>query len=123
MVRYTLVQHGRMYYTYVKYAPVRKYRREFRHKFYDERVPSKQRIHNLVNKLRRGLLTLSGQMSIYNRNRYSSAMDKCRYMIEIVSFAVLRSYFIRTLVVGTVCYTNVFRNGFPPSSCHLEVIV
>jgi hypothetical protein len=61
-------------------------------------------------------LTLSGQMSICNRNRYSSAMDKCRYMIESVSFAVLRSYFVHISLFGTVCYTNVFRNVFflPP---------
>jgi hypothetical protein len=41
-----------MYDTYVKYGSARKFRR----KFYDERFPSRQTIHNLVNKLRTGLL-------------------------------------------------------------------
>jgi hypothetical protein len=70
-------------------------------------------------------LALSGHMSIiqYNRNCYFSAMDKCRYMIESVSFAVLQSYFDHTSLVGTVCYTNVFMNVLSASSCHLEVIV
>jgi hypothetical protein len=62
------------------------------------------------------LLILSGQMSIHNRSQYSSAMDKCQYMIESVSFTVLWSYFVHTSLVGTVCYTNVFRNVFSASS-------
>jgi hypothetical protein len=68
-------------------------------------------------------LTLSGQLLIYNRNRYPSAMDKCWYMINRVYFAVLRSYFVHTSLVGTVCYTNVFRVVFSASSCHLEAMV
>jgi hypothetical protein len=44
-------------------------------------------------------------------------------MIESVSFAVLRSYLVHTSLVGTVCYTNVFRNVLSASSYHLEVIV
>jgi hypothetical protein len=38
--------------TYVKYGSAEKCRRKFRRKFRDERVPSRQTIHNLVNKLR-----------------------------------------------------------------------
>jgi hypothetical protein len=68
-------------------------------------------------------LTLSGQMSIHNRNWYSSTMVKGRYMIESVSFMVLWSYFVHTSLVGTVCYKNVFRNVLSASSSHLEVIV
>jgi NifU-like protein involved in Fe-S cluster formation len=36
----------------MKYRSARKYQRNFQHKFYDERVPSRQTIPNLVNKLR-----------------------------------------------------------------------
>jgi hypothetical protein len=44
-----------LYDTY-KYWSARKCRRKCRRKFRDEKVPSKQTIHNLVNKLRTGLL-------------------------------------------------------------------
>jgi hypothetical protein len=58
MVRYTLEQRVFLYDTYVKYGPAGKCRRKFRRKFRDERVPSRQKIHNVVNKLRTtGLLT------------------------------------------------------------------
>jgi hypothetical protein len=36
----------------VKYGTAGKCRRKFRRKFRDERVPSRQKIHNLANKLR-----------------------------------------------------------------------
>jgi transposase len=36
----------------VKYGSAGKCRRKFRRKFRDERVPSRQKIHNLANKLR-----------------------------------------------------------------------
>jgi hypothetical protein len=52
MVRCTLEQRVFLYDTYVKYASSGKCRRKFRRKFHDERVPSRQIIHNLVNKLR-----------------------------------------------------------------------
>jgi hypothetical protein len=48
MVRYTLEQREFMYDIYVKYGSARKCRCKFR----DERVPSRQTIHNFVNKLR-----------------------------------------------------------------------
>jgi Fe2+ transport system protein FeoA len=48
MVRYTLEQRVFLYDTYVKYGSAGKCRRKFR----GERVPSRQTIHNLVNKLR-----------------------------------------------------------------------
>jgi transposase len=51
MVRYTLEQRVFLYDTYVKYGSSGKCERKFR-KFRDERVPSRQTIHNLVNKLR-----------------------------------------------------------------------
>jgi hypothetical protein len=51
-VRYNLEQCVFPYDTYVKYVPATKCRRKFRRKFRDERVPSTQTIHNLVNKLR-----------------------------------------------------------------------
>jgi hypothetical protein len=57
MVRYTLEQHVFLYDSYVKYRSAGKCMWKFRHKFHDKRVPSRQTIHNLVNKLRKmGLL-------------------------------------------------------------------
>jgi hypothetical protein len=52
MARYTLEQHVFMYDSYVKYGFIRKCERKFRREFHDEKVPSRQTIHNLVNKLR-----------------------------------------------------------------------
>jgi hypothetical protein len=49
-VRYTLEQRVFLYDTYVKYASARKCRRKFRRKFRDERVPSRQAIHSLMDK-------------------------------------------------------------------------
>jgi hypothetical protein len=51
MVRNTLEQRLFLYETYVKYGSAGKCWQKFR----DERVPSRQTIHNLVNKLRTGL--------------------------------------------------------------------
>jgi thioesterase domain-containing protein len=51
MVRDALEQRVFLYDTYLKYGSAGKCRRKFRHKFRDERVPSRQSIHNLVNKL------------------------------------------------------------------------
>jgi hypothetical protein len=56
MVRYTLEQRVFVYDTYVKYGSAGKCRRKFRRKFHGERVPSRQTIHHLVNKLRTGFL-------------------------------------------------------------------
>jgi hypothetical protein len=56
MVRYTLKQYEFLYDIYVKYGSARKCWRKFRRKFRDERVPSRQTIHNLVSKFRTGLL-------------------------------------------------------------------
>jgi hypothetical protein len=50
MVRYTLEKSAFLYDTYVKYGSAGKC------KFRGERVPSRQTIHNLVNKLRTGFL-------------------------------------------------------------------
>jgi hypothetical protein len=52
MVRCTSQQRVFLYDTYVKYGSAGKCRRKFRRKFRDERVPSRQTFHNLVNKLR-----------------------------------------------------------------------
>jgi hypothetical protein len=51
-MQYTLEQRIFLYDTYVKYGSARKWW----HKFRDERVPRRQTIHNLVNKLWTGLL-------------------------------------------------------------------
>lgn len=45
----------------MKYGSAGKCQRKFRRKFCDKRVPSRQTIHNLVNKLRTGLLTYKKQ--------------------------------------------------------------
>jgi hypothetical protein len=55
---YTLEQCVILYDTYVKYRSAKKCRLKFHHKFFYERVPSRQTIHNLVKKFRStGLLT------------------------------------------------------------------
>jgi hypothetical protein len=51
MVRYTSEQLVFLYDPFVKYGSAEKCRRKFRRKVRDGRVPSKQTIHNLVNKL------------------------------------------------------------------------
>jgi hypothetical protein len=50
-VRYTLEQCIFLYDTYVKYGSARKWRQKFQCEFRDERVPSRQTINSLVNKL------------------------------------------------------------------------
>jgi hypothetical protein len=52
MVRYTLEQRVFLYDTHAKYGSSGMCRRKFRRKFRDERVPSTQIIHNLVNNVR-----------------------------------------------------------------------
>jgi hypothetical protein len=52
MVRCILEQYVLLYDTYVKYGSARKCPRKFRRRFRVERVPSRQKIHNFVNKLR-----------------------------------------------------------------------
>jgi hypothetical protein len=52
MVRYTLEQLVFMYDAYVKYKSARKCQRKFQCKSRDERLLSRQTIHNLVSKLR-----------------------------------------------------------------------
>jgi transposase len=52
MVWYTSEQHLFLCDTYMKYRSTRKCWRKFQHKFCEERVPSRQTVHNLVNKLR-----------------------------------------------------------------------
>jgi hypothetical protein len=52
MVRYTFEQRVFLCDTYVKYGSAGKCRRKFRPKVRNERVPIRQTIHKLVNKLR-----------------------------------------------------------------------
>jgi hypothetical protein len=64
MVWYTLEQRVFLYDPCVKYGSAGKFRRKFRRKFCDERVPSRQTIHTFLNKLRTtGLL-------IHKKQRY-----------------------------------------------------
>jgi hypothetical protein len=71
MVQYTSEQHVFLYDTFVKYGSARKCQRKFQCKFHDERVPSRQTIHNLVNKLRSmGLLI------------HAKQKRKCRVLIK-----------------------------------------
>jgi hypothetical protein len=54
MVRYARTSQQRvfLYDTYVKYGSAGRCRRKFRRNFRDERIPSRQTVHNLVNQLR-----------------------------------------------------------------------
>jgi hypothetical protein len=52
MVRDTSEQRVILYDTYMKCASARECRGKFRRKFHDARVPSRQTLHNLANKLR-----------------------------------------------------------------------
>jgi hypothetical protein len=49
MLRYSLGQRVFLYDTYMKYEFARKWRRKFVRKFRDERTPSRQTIHTLLN--------------------------------------------------------------------------
>jgi hypothetical protein len=69
MVRYTSEQRVFLYDTYVKYGSAGKWRRKFRRKFRDERVPSGQTIHNLVNKLRTTGLLIDKKQKHKRRER------------------------------------------------------
>jgi hypothetical protein len=51
-VRYTLEQRVFLYDTYVKYGSATECWRKFRSKFCDDVLPSRQKIHNLVNEVR-----------------------------------------------------------------------
>jgi hypothetical protein len=68
-------------------------------------------------------LTLSRQMSIYNRHGDCASIDKCRYTIDSVCFMFLQSYFDHTSLIGAVYYTNIFMNVLSASFCHLDVII
>jgi hypothetical protein len=55
----------------MKYGPARKCRRKGRHKFCDEKVPSRQTVHNLVNKLKSAGLLIGKKQK-----------NKCRVLTE-----------------------------------------
>jgi hypothetical protein len=62
MVWYALKQHVFLHDTYMKYRSAGKCRRKFQRTFRDERVPSRQTVHSLVNKHRTtGLLIYKKQ--------------------------------------------------------------
>jgi hypothetical protein len=65
-VRHALEQRVILYESCVKYGSSRKRRRKFQRKFRDERVPSRQTIRNLVNKLRTTGLLIDKKTK-YNR--------------------------------------------------------
>jgi hypothetical protein len=52
MVRYTSAQRVFLYDTYIKFGSARKCRRKFHRKIRDERIPSRQSVHNFLNTLR-----------------------------------------------------------------------
>jgi hypothetical protein len=81
MVRHTSEQRVFLYDTYVKYGSAGKCRRKFRRKFLDERVSSRQTIHNLVNKLRTtGLLTDKKQK--HKRRVFTEELDDIGARLE-----------------------------------------
>jgi hypothetical protein len=81
MVRYTSEHRVFVYDTYMKYGSAGKCRRKLRRKFRDESIPSRQTIHNLVNKLsttgllsteyllRRSYVTQRPDMNIHLENQ------------------------------------------------------
>jgi hypothetical protein len=71
MVHYTSEQRIFLYDTYVKYG----YAGKCRHKFHDETVPSRQTIHNLVNKLRTMGLLLDMKKNLKRRELTEKLYD------------------------------------------------
>jgi hypothetical protein len=85
MVRYTLEQHVFLYVSYVKYRSARKRRRNFR----DDRVPSRQTILNLVNKLTTtGLLRDKKQK--YKRRVLTEKVDGIGIRLDHISSISLK---------------------------------
>jgi hypothetical protein len=67
-----------LYDTYVKYGSAGKFRQTFRLKFRDERVRSRQTIHNLVNKLRS-----TGLLIIDNKQKYKRRVLPEESLVDI----------------------------------------
>jgi hypothetical protein len=74
MVRYAFEQRVFLYGGYMKYGSAGNCRRNFWHKFSDEIVPSRQRVHNLVNKLRTTRLAINKQQK-YKRRVLTEKLD------------------------------------------------
>jgi hypothetical protein len=87
MVRYTLEQRAFLYDTYVKYRSGEKSRR----KFHDERVPSRQTIHNLVNKLTTMGLLIDKKMKHKHQVLTEEKLDDIRARLECQETGVLKS--------------------------------
>jgi hypothetical protein len=89
-VRYTLEQCLFLYDTYVKYRSVGKCRQKCQRKFCDEKVPSRQTIHNLVNKLRTtGLLT--DKKTKHKRSVLTEKLDNIGARLEHIPRKSLKS--------------------------------
>jgi transposase len=82
MVRSTLEQRVFLYDTYVKYGSAAKCRRKLRRNFCDERVPSRQAIHNLVNKLRITGLLIDKKQKHKRRVLTEEKLDDVRARLE-----------------------------------------
>jgi transposase len=78
MVRNTLEQRVFLYDTHVKYGFARKRRR----KFCEERVPSRQTIHNLVNKLRKTELVIDKKQKHKRRVLTEEKLDDMGARLE-----------------------------------------
>jgi hypothetical protein len=65
MVRYTLEERVFLCDIYAKYGSARNCRPKFRRKFHDEKVASRQAIHNFVSKLRSTGFLIE---KVYNNN-------------------------------------------------------
>jgi transposase len=66
----------------VVYGPAGKCRRKFRRKFRDKRVPSRQTIHNLVNKLRTMGLSIDKKTKHKRRMLYEEKLDDIGARLE-----------------------------------------
>jgi hypothetical protein len=75
MMQYTFRASVLLYYTYVKYGYAKRCRRKFRLKFRDERVPSRQTIHDLENKLRSTGMLISNKQKRKRRVLTEKKLD------------------------------------------------
>jgi hypothetical protein len=75
MMQYTFRASVLLYYTYVKYGSAKKCRRKFRLKFRDERVSSRQTIHDSVNKLRSTGMLISNKQKRKRRVLTEKKLD------------------------------------------------
>jgi hypothetical protein len=107
MVRYTLEQRVFLYVTHVKYGSARKCRRKFWHKFRDERVPSRQTVHNLVNKLRTTGLVIDKKQKHTRRVLTEEKLDDIGARLEYTRRKSLKclalTFLTKQIITKNIC--------------------